>query len=107
MPQHLPVVRMFNLGTFASMDSVTYNWGSKTILIKAILRDGKYYEVNLGLRPASRFKALLKDAEKTVEFINALALVLSCATGQSFDSVDHRERKEIIWFFHYAARGGG
>lgn len=101
MPQRLSVVRMFNLGTFAIMDSITYNWGSKTLLIKAILHNGRYYEVDLGFRPASRFKALLRDVEKTLEFINALAVVLSCATGQTFNCASSPDGQEEIWFFTY------
>lgn len=107
MPQRLSVVRMFNLGTFASMGSITYNHGSRTLLIKAILHNGRYYEVDLGLRPASRLKALLKDAERALEFINALALVLSRATGQIFNCVHHPHRPEVIWFFKYTACRGG
>lgn len=107
MPQRLSELRMFNLGTFASMDSVTYNWGSKTLLIKAVLHNGRYYEVNLGLRPANRFEALLEDKKKAIEFSNALALVLSCATGQTFNCVHHPRRPEVMWFFKYTACRGG
>lgn len=107
MSQRLSVVRMFNLGTFASMDSITYNWGSRTLLIKAILHNGRYYEVDLGLRPASRFEALLKDKKKAVEFGNALALVLSRATGQTFNCVHHPDRPEVMWFFKYTVCRGG
>lgn len=108
MPRHhLPVVRMFNLGTFACMDSMIYNWGSKTLLIKVVLHDGSYNEVDLGLRPTSRFEALLKDPEKAVEFTNALALVLSYATGQNFNCVNHPDHPEIMWFFKYTVSGDG
>lgn len=107
MPQRLPVVRMFNLGTFACIDSVIYNWGSETLIVKIILHNGKYNEVDLGFRPVSRFKALLKDRGRALKFINSLAEVLACATGQSFDSVSHPLHRERIWFFKYTACGGG
>lgn len=107
MPQRLPVVRMFNLGTFASMDSITYNWRSQALVVKVVLHNGRYSEVDLGLRPVSRFEALLKDRNKAFRFINALAEVLACATGQSFDSVYDYRRKETIWFFKYSPCGGG
>ena len=107
MPQRRPVIRMFNLGTFASMDSIIYNWGSETLIVKVVLYNGTDHEVDLGFRPVSRFEALLKNRREAIEFTNALALVLSYATGQGFDSVPNSERKEIIWFFKYTACRGG
>ena len=101
--QRLSVVRMFNLGTFACIDSMTYNWGSNTLIIKVVLHNGKYREVDLGFKPRARFEALLKDRKKVVEFIDALATVFSVATGQTFDSVDSHTHREKIWFFKYDA----
>ena len=92
---------MFNLGTFFFVDSIVYNWGSNTLMIKVLARDGNYHEVDLGFNPRSRFEALLKDRRRALKFINALALVLACATGQSFDSVRRPSHKERLWFFKY------
>lgn len=95
-----PVVRMFNLGTFVWIDSIIYNWGSNTLLIFAMLRNGNCHEINLGIDSA-RLEALLKRPKEAIKFINALALVLGCATGQVFDSVKYPDRPERIWFPHF------
>lgn len=103
MPQRLSVIRMFNLGTFACIDSIIYNWVSCNLIVKILSHNGKYYEVDLGFNPRSRFEALLKDKKRALRFIDSLAEVLACATGQSFDSVSHPSRPERMWFFKYTA----
>jgi len=102
MPQRLSEVRLFNLDMIVVVDMIIYNWSSRALIVKALFRDGKYYEVNLGI-PQARFEALLGDRKKMFEFVNALATVLSCATGQTFDSVGSHNHRERIWFFKYGA----
>lgn len=95
MPQRLPVVRMFNLGLLEEIHGIKHVWRGG-LEIKVKMR-GLDYTLDLGISKGKRRTELLRG-KKGFEYVEALAVVLFGATGQTFDSVQHLKDKCTFWF---------